>query len=68
MRVSFYTFLRKEDNMPGGKKLRGATDKQQDMYEHIKTSEKGEGRNGKTASRIAAATVNKYKSKHGLTK
>jgi hypothetical protein len=33
------------------------------MYEHIKESESKSGRSAKTAKRIAAATVNKKRSK-----
>jgi len=34
------------------------------MYEHIKSSAKSRGRSTKTAKRIAAATVNKQRSKN----
>jgi hypothetical protein len=34
------------------------------MYEHIKESESKSGRSAKTAKRIAAATVNKTRSKN----
>jgi hypothetical protein len=39
------------------------------MYEHVKKSEeKEEGRSEEDAERIASATVNKYRSEHGMTK
>ena len=38
------------------------------QYEHIKESEKKEGRSTKAAERIAAATVNKTRAKKGETK
>jgi hypothetical protein len=38
------------------------------MYEKIKKSVKSRGRSNKTAKRIAAATVNKRRSKKGQTK
>jgi hypothetical protein len=41
--------------------VKGAKNKRQ--YEHIKDSEKKQGRSAKTAKRIAAATVNKQRSK-----
>ncbi|HEX5473057.1 MAG TPA: hypothetical protein VFX12_00225 [Vicinamibacterales bacterium] len=42
--------------------------KRKRQYEHIKESEKGEGRSTKAAERIAAATVNKQRSEAGETK
>lgn len=39
--------------------------KRKRQYEHIKASEKKLGRSDKTAKRIAAATVNKQRSKKG---
>ena len=48
--------------------LKGATSKQQRQYRKIKASAKKSGRSTKTAKRIAAATVNKQKSKKGKTK
>jgi hypothetical protein len=42
--------------------------KDERQYEHVKDSEKKEGRSAKTAKRIAAATVNKQRSKEGRTK
>jgi len=51
--------------MPGKKKLRGASSKEQRQYEHIKKSEKKSGRSTKRAKEIAARTVMK---KHGQKK
>jgi hypothetical protein len=42
--------------------------KRERQYEHIKESEKEAGRSEKTAERIAAATVNKTRTKKGETK
>lgn len=43
--------------------------KEERQYEHVKASEEGrEGRSEKDAKRIAAATVNKTRSKKGETK
>jgi len=44
------------------------TDKDERQYEHIKDSEKKEGRSAKRAKQIAAATVNKRRSAEGRTK
>jgi hypothetical protein len=44
------------------------SDKDERQYEHIKDSEKKEGRSTKRAKSIAAATVNKQRSKEGRTK
>lgn len=44
------------------------TDKDERQYEHIKASEKKEGRSLKRAKAIAAATVNKRRSAEGRTK
>jgi hypothetical protein len=49
--------------MPGKEHVAGATPKQNRQYEHIKESERKAGRSPKVAKRIAAATVNKQKSK-----
>jgi len=47
---------------------RGAKDpKMEKMYEHVKRSEKEEGRSEEDAERIASATVNKYRKEHGMT-
>jgi hypothetical protein len=42
--------------------------KRERQYEHIKESERKEGRSLKTAKRIAAATVNKERARHGESK
>jgi hypothetical protein len=44
------------------------TNKDERQYEHIKDSEKKEGRSTKRAKQIAAATVNKQRSSEGRTK
>ena len=44
------------------------SNKDERQYEHIKASAKKKGRSTKTAKRIAAATVNKERSKEGRTK
>jgi hypothetical protein len=54
--------------MPGKKHVRGATAKQNRQYEHIKASEKKQGRSTKRAKEIAARTVNKQKSKSKKSK
>ena len=49
--------------------LRGVKEpKRQRQYEHIKESESKKGRPEKVAKRIAAATVQKTRSKKGETK
>lgn len=51
--------------MPGGKRLRGVSPKEQRMYEHIKESAQRSGRYGKRAKEVAARTVLKiHKAKH----
>jgi hypothetical protein len=45
--------------MPGSKHLKGATSKEQRMYEHIKKSAQRSGRYGKRAKEVAARTVMK---------
>jgi hypothetical protein len=42
--------------------------KRERQYEHVKESEKDEGRSEKDAERIAAATVNKTRAEKGETK
>jgi hypothetical protein len=42
--------------------------KDERQYEHIKASEKKEGRSAKRAKQIAAATVNKQRKSEGRTK
>lgn len=54
--------------MPGGKKLKGASSKEQRQYEHIKESAQKSGRYGKRAKEVAARTVNKQKRKKGKAK
>jgi len=44
------------------------SDKDERQYEHIKDSAKKKGRSMKTATRIAAATVNKERAAEGRTK
>lgn len=44
------------------------TDKDERQYEHIKSSERKEGRSLKRAKSIAAATVNKRRRAEGRTK
>lgn len=48
--------------MPRKKHLRGASNKEQRQYEHIKASAQRSGRYGKRAKEVAARTVNKQKS------
>lgn len=47
---------------------RSWTNKDERQYEHIKASEKKEGRSLKRSKEIAAATVNKRRTKEGRTK
>jgi hypothetical protein len=44
------------------------SDKRERQYEHIKESEKKQGRSTKRAKEIAAATVNKQRAQKGETK
>ena len=44
------------------------SNKDERQYEHIKSSAKKQGRSTKTATRIAAATVNKERAAEGRTK
>ena len=44
------------------------SNKDERQYEHIKDSEKKQGRSAKRAKQIAAATVNKQRSSEGRTK
>ena len=46
--------------MPRRQHLPSVSDKEQRMYEHIKESEKRQGRSTKRAKAIAAATVIKH--------
>ena len=43
------------------------TNKDERQYEHIKNSERKEGRSLKRSKEIAAATVNKHRGKEGRT-
>jgi hypothetical protein len=58
--------------MPEGKHLRGATAKEQRMYEHILEEAKEDGRYGDRAEEVAARTVMKHhteaEEKHGHQK
>jgi hypothetical protein len=49
--------------MPQGKKLKGATAKEQRQYEHIKESAEKSQRYGKRAKEVAARTVMKQHGK-----
>jgi hypothetical protein len=51
--------------MPQKEHLPKVSDKEQRMYEHIKESERDQGRSMKRAKAIAAATVNKHHSEKG---
>jgi hypothetical protein len=48
--------------MPHKEHLPRVSDKEQRMYEHIKESEREQGRSLKRSKAIAAATVNKHHS------
>jgi hypothetical protein len=48
--------------------MKGVSEKRERQYEHIKQSEKKEGRSDEDAERIAAATVNKQRRDKGETK
>ena len=54
--------------MPKKEHLPSVSDKEQRMYEHIKDSERKQGRPLKTAKAIAAATVVKHHNKEGHAK
>jgi hypothetical protein len=54
--------------MPGKKHLRGVSEKEQRMYEHIKENAKKTGRYGKRAEEVAARTVLKHHKEEGHTK
>jgi hypothetical protein len=54
--------------MPQKQHLPSVSDKEQKMYEHIKASEREQGRSLKTAKAIAAATVIKHHNKKGHAK
>ena len=46
----------------------GSSPKRERQYEHIKESAKDRGESDKIATRIAAATVNKERARHGESK
>ncbi|HEV2457630.1 MAG TPA: hypothetical protein VGS80_04635 [Ktedonobacterales bacterium] len=54
--------------MPGKKHLRGASDKEQREYEHIKESAEKSGRYGDRAEEVAARTVMKQHKEKGYKK
>lgn len=54
--------------MPGKKKLRGVSTKEQRQYEHIKESAQRSGRYGKRAKEVAARTVLKLHKQKGHAK
>jgi hypothetical protein len=51
--------------MPKGKRVRGASKKEQRQYEHIKKSAQKSGRYGKRAKEVAARTVMKQHKQKG---
>jgi hypothetical protein len=56
--------------MPGKKHLKGAGNKEQRMYEHIKNRSQKSGRYGQRAKEVAARTVMKHhkEKKHSKNK
>ncbi len=54
--------------MPEEKHLRGVSEKEQRMYEHIKESAEKSGRYGKRAKEVAARTVMKHHREKGHKK
>ena len=54
--------------MPQKEHLPSVSDKEQRMYEHIKDSERKQGRSTERAKAIAAATVVKHHNKKGHAK
>jgi hypothetical protein len=54
--------------MPGKKRLRGVSKKEQRQYEHIKKAAQRSGRYGKRAKEVAARTVMKQHKKKGHKK
>jgi hypothetical protein len=54
--------------MPQKEHLPSVSDKEQRMYEHVKESEREQGRSLKRAKQIAAATVNKHHKEKGHSK
>jgi hypothetical protein len=51
------------ETMPGKKHIKGATEKEQRQYEHIKESAERSGRYGSRAKEVAARTVMKQHKK-----
>ena len=54
--------------MPGSKHLRGAGEKEQRQYEHIKENAQHSGRYGGRAKEVAARTVMKQHKQKGHSK
>ena len=54
--------------MPRKEHLPTVSDKEQRMYEHVKASERKQGRSMKSAKAIAAATVVKHHNEEGHAK
>jgi hypothetical protein len=54
--------------MPQKQHLPSVSDKEQKMYEHIKESEREQGRSLKESKAIAAATVTKHHNEKGHAK
>jgi hypothetical protein len=54
--------------MPQREHLPSVSDKEQRMYEHIKESERKQGRSSERAKAIAAATVVKHHNEQGHAK
>jgi hypothetical protein len=54
--------------MPGRKHVRGAGEKEQRQYEHIKESAEKSGRYGERAEEVAARTVMKHHKEAGHKK
>ena len=54
--------------MPRRKHLKGVSDKEQRMYEHIKEEAEKDGRYGKRAEEVAARTVMKHHAEEGHAK
>jgi len=62
------TFGRGGNVMPRKQHLPSVSDKEQRMYEHIKESERKQGRSTRRAKAIAAATVVKHHNESGHPK
>jgi hypothetical protein len=54
--------------MPGDKHLKGVSEKEQRMYEHIKEDAEKENRYGDRAEEVAARTVLKHHEEEGHKK